>query len=132
MTKEKAPLHVLRGILRLIKSPTLPKELSKKGAPSVVAPESLSLLSSQQNKNALQRFVLEQYRQHQHQPCEKTRTLLRQTAYNYFRLKQDLVERGRLYKLDTGAEVQLSGTEMSRRAAARAGLQLPKLNPDLE
>lgn len=119
MTKPKAPLlHVLRGILRISKTPPLPKELSKRGP--VESP------------NALQRFVLEQYRQHRSQPCEKTRALLQQTAFNYYELKKDLVERGRLYKLDTGAEVQLSGTEMSRRAAARAGLQLPKLNPELE
>jgi hypothetical protein len=84
--------------------------------------------------NALQRFVLAQYRQHkQHTPsCPQTQALLQQTALNYYHLKSDLKERDRLYKLDTGAEVQLTGTEMSRRAAARAGLQLPKLNPDLD
>jgi hypothetical protein len=37
-----------------------------------------------------------------------------------------------LYELDAGAEKKLSPKEMSRRAAARAGLQLPILNPDLE
>ena len=120
MTQQKAPLHVLRGILRLSKSPPLPQELAKKGA----TPEPFP--------NALQRFVLEHYRNHQEESCEKTRTLLRQTALNYYHMKKDLVERGRLYKLDTGAEVQLSGKEMSRRAAARAGLQLPKLSPDID
>ena len=120
MTQPKAPLHVLRGILRFSKSPPLPQELVKKGLPTPAFP------------NALQQFVLERYRQHQDEGCDKTRRLLHQTALNYYQMKQDLVERGRLYKLDTGAEVQLTGTEMSRRAAARAGLQLPKLNPDLE
>lgn len=67
MTKPKAPLlHVLRGILRISKTPPLPKELSKRGP--VESP------------NALQRFVLEQYRRHQSQPCEKTRALLQQTV----------------------------------------------------
>lgn len=120
MTQQKAPLHVLRGILRFSKSPPLPTERICQGA----APQTFP--------NALQRFVVQHYRQHNDCKCEKTRTLLRQTALNYYHMKQDLVERQRLYDLDTGAEVQLSGTEMSRRAAARAGLQLPKLNPELE
>jgi len=117
MTKHNA-IHILRGILRLSRSPPLPKEMLKRGP--------------MESPNALQRFVLERYRENQSQPCEKTRALLNQTAINYYELKKDLVERARLYKLDTGAEVQLGGAEMSRRAAARAGLQLPKLDPDLE
>lgn len=85
-----------------------------------------------ESPNALQRWILQRYRQDQHVSDVSRRTLLRQTALNYYHMKQDLVERARLYKLDTGAEVQLSGKELSRRAAARAGLQLPKLNPELD
>lgn len=111
---------MLRGILRFSKSPPLPQELVKKGLTTPAFP------------NASQQFLLEHYRQHQDKECNKMRRLLHQTALNYYQMKQDLVERGRLYNLDTGAEVQLTGTEMSRWAAARAGLQLPKLNPKLE
>ena len=117
MSKPK-PLHVLRGLLRVSKSPPLPKEMLKRGP--------------QESPNAIQRFVMAQYRQNQSQPCEKTRALLNQTAINYLEMKKDLLERARLYKLDTGAEVQLGGAEMSRRAAARSGLQLPKLDPELD
>ena len=57
---------------------------------------------------------------------------LRKIAYDYMKLKDDISERDRLYKIDTGAEVQLSPRELSRRAAARTGLQLPQLDPELE
>ena len=127
MTKQKAPHHVMRGILRLLKSPPLPKELLRKEEGATSSTTAVG------RYNAVQQFVLEQYRQHQHDlPTSAESVLRRQNALNYYHMKCDLVERGRLYKLDTGAEVQLSGTEMSRRAAARAGLQLPKLNPDLD
>jgi len=53
---------------------------------------------------------------------------LRKIAYDYLNLKQDLTERGRLHDLDAGAEEKLSPKELSRRAAARAGLQLPKID----
>lgn len=46
-------------------------------------------------------------------------------AETFHSLQQDLVERGRLYRLDASAEAVLSPREVSRRAAARAGLQLP-------
>lgn len=53
-------------------------------------------------------------------------------AYEYYTLRNDLAERSRLQQLDRGADVQLSPRELSRRAAARAGLQLPNLDPELE
>jgi hypothetical protein len=56
---------------------------------------------------------------------------LQTLAFEYFSLRHDIAERAKLHQLDTGAEEQLSPRELSRRAAARAGLQLPKLNPDL-
>lgn len=48
-----------------------------------------------------------------------------QAIGNYVQLLRDLAERERLYQLDAGAEQTLSPKELSRRAAARAGLQLP-------
>ena len=104
------PIHVLRGILRRLK----------------VKCGMVDIHSESQTR----KFILEQYRANQ----SRTATVedLRKLAYDYYMLKVDIGERERLQKLDTGAEVQLSPKEMSRRAAARAGLQLPNLNPDLE
>jgi hypothetical protein len=75
--------------------------------------------------------VLKQYRLHQSAKGQEAESM-RKLAYDYSVLLGDLKERARLYELDAGAEVKLSPKEMSRRAAARAGLQLPILNPDLE
>jgi hypothetical protein len=80
-------------------------------------------------------FVLEQYRleqtrranqphENQQADIEGERRLLRM-AETFHNLQQDLAERGRLYNLDASAEAVLSPKEVSRRAAARAGLQLP-------
>ena len=52
----------------------------------------------------------------------------RRIAYDFFILRKDLTERARLHELDQGADEKLSPKELSRRAAARAGLQLPKLD----
>lgn len=51
--------------------------------------------------------------------------LYRTLAVQYYNLQLDLKERQRLYQLDRGADEQLSVHEVTRRAAARAGLQLP-------
>ena len=71
------------------------------------------------------RFVLEQYRLNQSVPENKA---LLKFAADYSALLTDLQERKKLQEIDAGAEVQLSAKEMSRRAAARAGLQLPRTN----
>ncbi len=47
-------------------------------------------------------------------------------ATELYLLRQDIQQRGELYLIDTGADQQLSARELSRRAAARAGLQLPE------
>ena len=60
---------------------------------------------------------------------EKLHKLL---ANEYLSLRENIDERTRLQQLDAGAEKQFSPKEMSRRAAARAGLQMPDLNPDLK
>jgi len=69
---------------------------------------------------------MEQFRQHKNDPDRQS------LAQDYLNLLADLAERKRIQLLDTGAENKLSPKEMSRRAAARAGLQLPDLNPDLK
>jgi hypothetical protein len=117
--------HVLRGIMRRLK-------VNKAELPASQQIESGS--SSTIN------YVMERYRSdRQHQSSEATTNAasatrdqeLRKMAYEYMILRQDIDERTRLQRLDTGAENQLTPYEMSRRAAARAGLQLPELNPDL-
>ncbi|KAL7566970.1 hypothetical protein ACA910_019900 [Epithemia clementina (nom. ined.)] len=122
-TLKTPPLHVLRGIYRLLRTPPLPKELLKKGPPPT-------------KPTAMQRLLLDRYRTTRDQLAETKQQELRKTMINYYRslavhyynLKLDLRERDRLYKLDTGADMQLSAKELSRRAAARAGLQLPDLS----
>lgn len=118
-SKSPKPLHVLRGLLRLTATPKLPEDLLKKHGP-------LSTM------NTTREYILTQYRANQTMESSAERNRLRALAANYHRLQQDLKERKRLYELDTGAEVILGPKEMSRRAAARAGLQLPELNPELE
>jgi hypothetical protein len=107
------PLHVLRGILRRLKIKT-------------------DKVDNTVNPNPMKRYVLSQYRASMTETRPEKVEALRKMALEYFTLREDIAERSRLHELDTGAEVQLSAREMSRRAAARAGLQLPDLNPDLE
>ena len=83
--------------------------------------------------NDMSKLVLEVARSRQGSAAVATSNTnaLQSFADTYAKLLEDLQERKRLQELDTGAEVQLSPKEMSRRAAARAGLQLPDLNPEL-
>lgn len=118
------PIHILRGILRHI----------KKTAPSsstAAAATSSSQSSSSGNELSLSQHVISQYRQSISATPQQAQHL-RKVAYDYLNLKKDLTERGRLHELDSGADVKLSPRELSRRAAARAGLQLPKLDNDLD
>lgn len=103
-------IHVLRGLLRHIK-----------GAPS--GPSSNSTVAYQK-KNPLIQRVLSEYREAKTASKEQS-DLLRKMAYDILSLKKDLKERGRLHELDGGAEIKLTPKELSRRAAARAGLSLP-------
>ena len=106
------PLHVLRGILRRLR---VENHLGTPGG-----------------RDATRAHVLSQYRQNKTVSSPELMEQLRKIAYDYMKLKDDISERDRLYKIDTGAEVQLSPRELSRRAAARTGLQLPQLDPELE
>ncbi|KAL3815942.1 hypothetical protein ACHAXA_008316 [Cyclostephanos tholiformis] len=56
----------------------------------------------------------------------------RKIAQDFYILKRDLKERARLHEMDQGADEKLSPKELSRRAAARAGLQLPELDSEEE
>jgi hypothetical protein len=74
--------------------------------------------------------VLERYRACAKETDSAKLLKLRKTAANSLTLLENLAERQALYELDAGAEVQLSPQEMTRRAAARAGLQPPDLQTD--
>mmetsp|Transcript_25573 Transcript_25573/g.37809 ORF Transcript_25573/g.37809 Transcript_25573/m.37809 type:complete len:125 (+) Transcript_25573:82-456(+) len=120
MTASKTPpLHVLRGIIRHLRStPTQKMPISRSS--HVVGIEA----SSDQYQSPLIGHVILQYRAAQSASSSEV-DQLRKMAYDFLSLKDDLAERARLHELDGGAEVKLSPKEMSRRAAARAGLQLP-------
>ena len=117
-TSTTKPLHVLRGLLRVLKR-ELPEDLAKK-APA---------LSSRTPTGA---FVLQQYRASCQVACPDEAAQLQQLAADFLLLQKDLAARNRLYELDAGAESVFTPKEMSRRAAARAGLQLPDLDPTLQ
>eukprot|EP00569_Conticribra_weissflogii_P004028 CAMPEP_0171346546 /NCGR_PEP_ID=MMETSP0878-20121228/25131_1 /TAXON_ID=67004 /ORGANISM="Thalassiosira weissflogii, Strain CCMP1336" /LENGTH=148 /DNA_ID=CAMNT_0011850251 /DNA_START=40 /DNA_END=486 /DNA_ORIENTATION=- len=140
------PLHVLRGILRHFKptpsqtsTPAAAAAINASTSPSAASPSSPPSSSESRSSpptptptpQSLKQHILLQYRTHRSLPPQSPKAhALRTLAYDYYILKKDLKERARLYELDAGAEDKLSPKESSRRAAARAGLQLPKL--DLE
>jgi hypothetical protein len=110
MSKQKT-IGTFRNIRRSLATPKLSDELHARG----------------EIKNTLQPLLKQFYKN-----SDENDLRLKRLAKNYLQLKQDLTERQRLYVLDAGADMVLSPMELSRRAAARAGLQLPKLDPDLE
>mmetsp|Transcript_27538 Transcript_27538/g.40684 ORF Transcript_27538/g.40684 Transcript_27538/m.40684 type:complete len:108 (+) Transcript_27538:115-438(+) len=103
VSSTKAPRHAIRSILQRLRN-NIPLAGGDTSAP-------------------VRKFVLDKSRR---------TTSGAEFAKNYDQLLHDLQERQRLLKIDTGAENKLSPKEMSRRAAARAGLALPDLYPDLE
>ena len=109
------PLHVLRGILRSVKS-----------SPSNFTSPSQAAAANVNNniQPTLQQQIISQYRESQSLPPNEAK-IQRKIAYEYYILKQDLTERARLHEIDQGADEKLSPDELSRRAAARVGLQLP-------
>lgn len=138
------PLHILRRILRLIKSPSPSKSSTPVSSSSpvvgatttaAVSQSSPTLPSSNSTQSPtstpssslsqLHAHIISQYRQSKFLlPPQATQQ--RKIAHDYFILKQDLMERARLHKLDMGADEKLSPRELTRRSAARAGLQLPE------
>lgn len=129
------PLHVFRGILRLIKSPAAPRPLSGESARGAAAAAQSPTASNESappaKQSSLRRRVISHYKQNIFLPPREAR-VQRNLAHDYWILKKDLAERARLHELDAGAEEKLTPMELSRRAAARAGLQLPKLDASSE
>ena len=118
MSTATKPIHVLRSLLRQLKT-GLPKD-------ATAAAQATTTTSG-----PTQAFVLEQYRAHQRIECQNEASRLRQLAAEFLVLRSDINAREHLYDLDASAETVLSPQEMSRRAAARAGLALPDLDPNL-
>jgi hypothetical protein len=120
---------VLRGILRRLRV-NKTDHLSKPSSSQIIDNDTTS---------ATRKYVLNWYRRqsvvvdhknnNNNKEEEKLHKLL---AYEFLSLRENIDERTRLQQLDAGAEKQFSPKEMSRRAAARAGLQMPDLNPDLK
>ena len=148
MPAQQPPKHVLRSLLRLLETPRLPEHLARKAAAAAAASNNNKQSKTKLYNNAAQAFLKQQYRRHrlvsdnsnsnsnidhknnnagQQEQQQKidVATTTAILAQNYLQLQQDLAERARLYELDTGAEQVLTAKEMSRRAAARAGLALP-------
>jgi hypothetical protein len=124
MVNQSNALHVLRGLYRLLKTPRLSDELAAKASNRMG-----SLKFTRTNESTS--FLMERYRS-----ASKAATTtvalsdtegerLQKLAEDYYLLKRDLVSRAELHALDAGADQILTPMETSRRAAARAGLQLP-------
>ena len=116
MSASTPPLHVLRGILRSVKVKSSPSNFT---SPSQAAATNINNIQS-----TLQQHIISRYRESQSLPPNEAK-IQRKIAYEYYILKQDLTERARLHEIDQGADEKLSPDELSRRAAARVGLQLP-------
>lgn len=150
--------HVLRGILRKLRinKEDLPVKRTQTPLSSALSSSAAAVPSTTDNSyddmtSATRNYVLSLYRQasldrEEKREFDKSTTdssagkkydkqIQRQKlllAENYLTLRNDLDERKRLQWLDAGVETKLSPREMSRRAAARAGLQLPDLDPNLK
>mmetsp|Transcript_65796 Transcript_65796/g.73410 ORF Transcript_65796/g.73410 Transcript_65796/m.73410 type:complete len:131 (+) Transcript_65796:108-500(+) len=123
------PDHVLRGILRRLR-------INKADLPKT----SSLLQMNNDTLSATRNYVLNRYRDSRSDDDNNNNNTGNKSqnhhnlslAYEYMTLLQNIDERKRLQQLDSGVEKKLSPKEMNRRAAARAGLRLPELNPDLE
>jgi hypothetical protein len=124
---------VLRGILRRLRV-NKTDHLSK---------PSLSQIIDNDTTSATRKYVLNWYRResvdhnnnnanNNNNNNKEEERLHKLLANEYLSLRENIDERTRLQQLDAGAEKQFSPKEMSRRAAARAGLQMPDLDPDLK
>jgi hypothetical protein len=122
MVAQSNALHVVRGLYRLLKTPRLSEELAAKASNRMA-----SLTFTRTNEST--RFLMERYRSASKAAAvalsDTERERLRKLAEDYYFLKRDLVSRAELHALDAGADTILTPMETSRRAAARAGLQLP-------
>lgn len=123
------PLHVLRGLLRRLRTPPLAPDLAKRQQQQLLEQHRISPTAT---------YVLEQYRANVNVNSSAgtadplLQQKLRKMAVDAARLADALSERKRLYAMDAGAEEQLTGTELTRRAAARAGLLPPDMDEGYE
>jgi hypothetical protein len=115
------PLHVLRGLLRRLRTPPLAPDLAKR-----------QQLLEHHRISPTATYVLEQYRANVNSADPLLKQKLRKMAVDAARLADALSERKKLYAMDAGAEEQLTGTELTRRAAARAGLLPPDMDEGYE
>jgi hypothetical protein len=121
------PLHVLRTLLRRLRTPPLAPDLASRQSKSV------SQLTEHHRISPTATYVMERYRAaakanaaDSQPPLDVPK--LRKMALDAARLADALAERKKLYEMDAGAEVQLSGSELIRRSAARAGLLPPEMD----
>ena len=124
------PLHVLRGILRHVKSSPSHKALEAASAGGSSTDAEAKSSGQDMSEVSLREHILGEYRKNMSVPPQRE-VFLRKIAYDYLVLKDDLTERARLHELDGGADTKLTPAELTRRAAARAGLQVPKLDPGM-
>jgi hypothetical protein len=122
LTATTPPLHVLRGLLRRLRTPPLAPDLTKRQQ-QFVEHHRISPTAT---------YVLEQYRANVNSTDPLVKQKLRKMAVDAARLADALSERKKLYAMDAGAEEQLTGTELTRRAAARAGLLPPDMDEGYE
>lgn len=116
------PLHVLRGIFRMLKTPVLSDSLLKKST-------SINR-SNKLRSNESTAYLILQYRKAATLTSDSEKERLHKMAIEFYQLRRDIAARGELYAMDAGADQVLTPHETSRRAAARAGLQLPELYKD--
>jgi hypothetical protein len=111
-------LRTGKELLRLLKTPRPSKELAMKVEKRGMDPR-------RRSQNPIIHFVSKQLRT----PTSTSHSAVASNLLRDFhRLRSDLAELARLHEIDTGAEEVLTPKEMSRRAAARAGLQMPKMD----
>lgn len=138
-----SPLHILRGLYRSLKSPPNLETMivvGKSSATPISTPINKHIKSRSnpttshlmqmyreqmiQNKQHIEQMKNDNNTQNQKQQHEVL--LLQSIAMNTLRLRTDMMERIKLQSLDAGVEEVLTPKEMSRRAAARAGLYMPE------
>jgi len=135
--------QVYRGLLRSLKTPRLSPALERKAAAQrSKEEEEVGGAKRRPRYNACQEYVKQQYGRSAvsatNLPGSSNNDInnnnkdaaaadWQRLAIHYWQLQKDLAERARLYELDSGAEQVFTPQEMSRRAAARAGLQLPQM-----
>ena len=146
------PLHLLRGLYRQLKTPVMHvskgiPQMKKNTEIATFVAETAVTTTNRNRSNASTQFLMQQYRtavsssttsnttattaemndsSHRNHHHIQQQQQLQRFATELHRLRHDIQERGALYLIDTGADQQLSPHELSRRAAARAGLQLPE------